>query len=119
MTGAPQQAPPPPLDIWAVEQSLAAVTAGAQELAGAFYGHLFAGCPELRDLFPAMMDKQNERLFSALVHIASLLGRPDRLERYLTQLGRDHLKYGVRPEMYRPVGDALLRIAARAQRGMG
>jgi NAD(P)H-flavin reductase/hemoglobin-like flavoprotein len=102
-------APPPELDIWAVEQALGSLAGGAQECAGTFYGHLFAARPELRDLFPAMMSTQNERLFGALVQIGGLLGRPDKLAAYVRQLGVDHLKYGVRPEMYAWVGDALLR----------
>lgn len=102
-------APLPKLDIWAVEQALGSLTGGAQECAGTFYGHLFAAHPELRDLFPAMMSAQNERLFGALVQIGGLLGRPDRLAAYVRQLGVDHLKYGVRPEMYAWVGEALLR----------
>jgi ferredoxin-NADP reductase/hemoglobin-like flavoprotein len=112
-------APPPPLDIWAVEQSLAAVSAGAQKLAGAFYGYLFAACPELRELFPGGMTNQNERLFAALVKIVGMLGQPDRLERYLIQLGADHRKYGVQPEMYAPVGNALLRTLRQYSEGWG
>jgi NAD(P)H-flavin reductase/hemoglobin-like flavoprotein len=104
---------PPALDPLAVRQSLEGMTAGAKECAGDFYGYLFTAMPHLRDMFPPQMNVQNERLFAALLKIASLLDRPDALARYLSQLGADHRKYGVKPEHYAPVGDALLRTLRR------
>jgi NAD(P)H-flavin reductase/hemoglobin-like flavoprotein len=96
-----------------IRRSLENMTADAQKCAGDFYGYLFTGCPHLREMFPPMMTVQNERLFAALLRIVSLLGTPDALARYLTQLGRDHRKYGVQPEHYAPVGEALLRTLRR------
>jgi NAD(P)H-flavin reductase/hemoglobin-like flavoprotein len=104
---------PPPLDAWAIRHSLESLTAGAQRAAGDFYGYLFVSCPQLREMFPPVMAPQNERLFNAIVKIVSLLDAPDRLARYLTQLGADHRKYGVQPEHYMPVGDSLLRALRR------
>jgi len=119
----PLEAPPPPLppppraladfSPLAVRQSLEGMTAGPRECAGDFYGYLFTACPHLRDMFPPQMTTQNERLFSALMKIVALIDRPDALARYLSQLGADHRKYGVRPEHYAPVGDALLRTLRR------
>jgi NAD(P)H-flavin reductase len=73
-----------------------------------FYSLLFTKHPAMRDMFPVQMSEQNERLFGALVKIAHLIGSPDQLARYLGQLGADHLKYGVQPEHYAPVGQALI-----------
>ncbi len=101
------------LDSWAVRHSLSSLTAGPQRAAGDFYGYLFAACPSLREMFPAAMSQQNDRLFAAIVKIVSLLDAPDRLGRYLAQLGADHRKYDVRPEHYPPVGEALLRALRR------
>jgi NAD(P)H-flavin reductase/hemoglobin-like flavoprotein len=89
------------------------MTAGPTLCAGDFYGYLFAACPHLRDMFPPQMTVQNERLFAALLKMVELLDRPDALARYLARLGADHRKYGVRPEHYAPVGDALLRTLRR------
>jgi NAD(P)H-flavin reductase/hemoglobin-like flavoprotein len=89
------------------------MTAGPTLCAGDFYGYLFAACPHLREMFPPQMTVQNERLFAALLKMVSLLDRPDALARYLGQLGADHRKYGVRPEHYAPVGEALLRTLRR------
>jgi NAD(P)H-flavin reductase/hemoglobin-like flavoprotein len=113
---APRQpggCPVPVMNPSAVRRSLDGMKADAQACAGDFYGYLFAGCPHLRGMFPATMTTQNERLFSALLKIVSLLDTPDALARYLAQLGADHRKYGVSPEHYAPVGDALLRTLRR------
>lgn len=109
----PPVRPPPPLNPLAAQQALEGMTGGARECAGDFYGYLFTACPHLRDMFPPQMTVQNERLFAALLKMASLLGVPDQLARYLGQLGADHRKYGVRPEHYAPVGEALLRTLRR------
>jgi NAD(P)H-flavin reductase/hemoglobin-like flavoprotein len=89
------------------------MTAGGQDVAGTFYSRLFTKHPELRAMFPAAMTSQNERLFRALMKIVALLDEPDRLARYLNQLGFDHRKYGVRPEHYAAVADALLYTLRR------
>jgi NAD(P)H-flavin reductase/hemoglobin-like flavoprotein len=104
---------PPPVDTAVIRISIASVAADAQRCAGDFYGYLFAANPQLREMFPPVMGRQNERLFRALLKIAELLGTPDRLAAYLTQLGADHRKYGVRPEHYAMVGDALIRTLRR------
>ncbi|HEV3292088.1 MAG TPA: globin domain-containing protein [Streptosporangiaceae bacterium] len=105
--------PPPPLDTWAIRHSLESVSARGTQVAADFYGYLFTACPHVREMFPAVMSAQDERLFAAIVKITQLLDRPDTLGRYLTQLGADHRKYGVQPEHYAPVGDALIRTLRR------
>jgi NAD(P)H-flavin reductase/hemoglobin-like flavoprotein len=109
----PPPPPPPALNPLAVRQSMEGMTAGPTLCAGDFYGYLFAACPHLREMFPPQMTVQNERLFAALLKMVSLLDTPDQLARYLARLGADHRKYGVRPEHYAPVGDALLRTLRR------
>lgn len=104
---------PPPVDLDAIKRSLASLHAGAQKCAGDFYGYLFSANPVLRTMFPPQMCQQNERLFAALLKIASLAGSPDLLAVYCRQLGADHRKYGVRAEHYAAVGDALLRTLRR------
>ena len=104
---------PPPLDTWAIQHSLESVSVSGAKVAGDFYGYLFTQCPHVREMFPAVMSAQNERLFAAIVKITQLLDRPDTLSRYLGQLGADHRKYGVQPEHYAPVGDALIRTLRR------
>jgi NAD(P)H-flavin reductase/hemoglobin-like flavoprotein len=94
--------------IASVRDTFAIVRAAGDDAAAYFYGWLFAGHPELRALFPTAMNDQRDRLFRALGRIVRSLSSPEELAAYLTQLGRDHRKYSVEPEMYDAVGDALL-----------
>jgi NAD(P)H-flavin reductase len=59
-------------------------------------------------MFPPAMDEQRDRLFRSLGRIVESLSTPDEMARYLSQLGRDHRKYGVTPDMYDAVGEALI-----------
>lgn len=104
---------PPPVDVDAIKRSLASLHASAQKCAGDFYGYLFTASPGLREMFPPVMNAQNERLFAALLKIGSLVDSPDLLGVYCAQLGADHRKYGVQAEHYAVVGDALLRTLRR------
>ncbi|WP_181765698.1 globin domain-containing protein [Streptomyces albidus (ex Kaewkla and Franco 2022)] len=73
-----------------------------------FYALLFVQHPQLRELFPASMDTQRDRLFRALLTAVRLADDPDVLTRYLSGLGRGHRKYGTAPEHYPAVGECLL-----------
>jgi NAD(P)H-flavin reductase/hemoglobin-like flavoprotein len=94
--------------IAAVQDTFATVGAAGDQAAAYFYGWLFAGHPELRKLFPPAMNEQRDRLFRALRRIVGSLSIPEEMAAYLAQLGRDHRKYSVEPEMYDAVGDALM-----------
>ncbi|MFD6071306.1 MULTISPECIES: globin domain-containing protein [Amycolatopsis] len=78
------------------------------EISQFFYGMLFTLAPATRDFFPINMEVQRGRLVRALVHIVQMVDRPDDLVPFLTQLGRDHRKFGVIPRHYEAVGTALL-----------
>jgi hemoglobin-like flavoprotein len=91
-----------------VRDTFAVVQAVGKEAASYFYGWLFASHPELRELFPPAMDVQRDRLFRALGRIVESLSTPEEMAAYLAQLGRDHRKFSVQPEMYGAVGDALV-----------
>lgn len=110
---APEIPVPPPVDVAAIRLSLDSLHASPQKCAGDFYGYLFSSNPALREMFPPVMCRQNERLFAALLKIGSLVGSPDLLAVYASQLGSDHRKYGVTEEHYAAVGDALLRTLRR------
>ena len=92
----------------AVQQTFAIVQAAGDEAAAYFYGWMFIHDPELRKLFPTGMTEQRDRLFRAFGRIVGSLTTPEEMATYLTQLGRDHRKYAVQPEMYEVVGDALM-----------
>lgn len=83
-------------------------TAHGDQLPLRFYAHLFVTHPETRDLFPLSMAAQRDRLVGALGHIVSRVADIDALLPFVQQLGRDHRKFGVNPEHYAPVGQALV-----------
>jgi NAD(P)H-flavin reductase/hemoglobin-like flavoprotein len=94
--------------IVAIRDSFVGVASAGDEAVAYFYAWLFLRRPELRDLFPPAMDEQRDRLFRALGRIVESLSTPDEMALYLSQLGRDHRKYGVTPDMYDGVGEALI-----------
>jgi NAD(P)H-flavin reductase len=94
--------------IVAIRDTFAHVASAGDEGVAYFYAWLFLRRPELRELFPPAMDEQRDRLFRALGRIVESLSTPDEMASYLSQLGRDHRKYGVDPEMYDAVGEALI-----------
>ncbi len=94
--------------IAAVRETFRYVAEAGDKAVGFFYGQMFVRQPQLRQLFPAAMDAQRDRLFCALGRIVESLSAPEDMAAYLAQLGRDHRKYQVEPEMYEVVGASLL-----------
>ena len=94
--------------IAAIKETFSYVAGAGDKAVGFFYGQLFVRQPQLRQLFPPAMDEQRDRLFHALGRIVESLSTPEEMAAYLSQLGRDHRKYRVEPEMYEAVGAALL-----------
>jgi NAD(P)H-flavin reductase/hemoglobin-like flavoprotein len=92
----------------AIRETFAEVARAGDDAAAYFYAWLFLRRPELRQLFPPAMDEQRDRLFRALARIVESLSTPEEMASYLSQLGRDHRKYSVTPDMYDAVGEALI-----------
>jgi nitric oxide dioxygenase len=81
-----------------------------------FYGKLFYDNPPLRKLFPAEMDEQYAKLINMLNRIVGRLDQLDSMTAELQAMGKRHATYGVRRELYGPVGIALLWTL---QQGLG
>jgi NAD(P)H-flavin reductase/hemoglobin-like flavoprotein len=103
-----QAAPAAGPAIAAIRETFRYVAEAGDKAAGFFYGQLFLRQPHLRQLFPPAMDEQRDRLLRSLGRIVETQSTPEEMASYLAQLGRDHRKYGVQPEMYEAVGTALL-----------
>jgi len=97
------------IDTAALQENFAAVAAHGDGVALYFYSYLFLRHPETREMFPPAMDKQRDRLLTALGRIVSNVDRVGELVPYLQDLGRDHRKFGALAGHYPAVGDALLR----------
>lgn len=78
------------------------------EFSSTFYAHLFVSHPEVREMFPLTMNRQQDRFLHALGQIVSSVSDADRLGEFVGQLGRDHRRFDVAPEHYDAVGASLL-----------
>ncbi len=72
-----------------------------------FYARLFAASPEVRSLFPMTMTAQRERMFSAFARLIWSLDNEPGCTEMLTQLARDHRRFGVTERHYRDFFAAL------------
>lgn len=73
-----------------------------------FYKRLFELDPALRPLFRHDIEEQATKLMQILGAAVRLLDKPESLVPVLEDLGRRHVRYGVRDEHYDTVGQALL-----------
>lgn len=97
----------------ALRRSWAEVEKLGDNAAAYFYATLFTLDPSLRDMFPAAMGGQRDRLLAALGHIVSHVDDGATVTAFVQQLGRDHRRFDVRPEHYPVVGQALLHTLAQ------
>ncbi|MCT9094331.1 FAD-binding oxidoreductase [Streptomyces sp. ASQP_92] len=96
-----------------VRAGLAVVESQAAEMTVYFYAILFSRYPQVRQLFPADMDVQRDRLLRGLLRIIELVDDPHRLVQFCSLLGRDHRKFGTVDAHYPAVGECLLAALAR------
>jgi hemoglobin-like flavoprotein len=80
-----------------------------------FYSKLFLDHPRLQKMFPAI-EQQHRKLIDMLSYIVSRIDRPETMMEDIKALSKRHEDYGVKPEHYKLVGDALLWTI---ERGMG
>lgn len=73
-----------------------------------FYGKLFADHPSVRRMFPKDMSRQYQKLMDMISTIVARLDKLDDLTGDIMAMGIRHQAYGVKPEQYKLVGDALI-----------
>jgi hemoglobin-like flavoprotein len=81
-----------------------------------FYAELFAIDPSLRSMFKGDMHEQHKKLLAALALVVRSLHTPEKIIGPVEKLAVKHLDYGVKPEHYTYVGNALLRTL---KKGLG
>jgi methyl-accepting chemotaxis protein len=91
-----------------LQDSLGLIAPMADDLIRDFYDRLFRDYPQVRPMFPAVMDTQRERLLKAIIALVTHYDQPEQLMPALAAMGRRHADYGVRPEHYDAVGATLL-----------
>jgi NAD(P)H-flavin reductase/hemoglobin-like flavoprotein len=104
-------APAAGFDARLVKESFAHVSANASLAMEYFYSHLFTASPESRAMFPMSMRQIRQHVFTALTRLVWTLDSPGQLTAYLSQLGRDHRKYGVKDKHYDHFFTALMETA--------
>ncbi|MDX2232388.1 MAG: mechanosensitive ion channel [Leptolyngbyaceae cyanobacterium bins.349] len=101
--------PNAPTQVELVENSFEKIKPHATEFSVSFYKNLFRTSPKLRSMFSKTdMEKQQQKLISALVLLVSSVRTPDILVPMLRDLGARHRGYGVIEEHYPAIGSALL-----------
>ncbi|MGW7311681.1 globin domain-containing protein [Streptomyces sp. NPDC054865] len=96
-----------------IHRTLAEIAPVADKVTSYFYALVFTGHPDVREMFPASMDVQRDRLLKALLTAAEHIDAPDVLVPYLRRLGTGHRKYGTMAGHYPAVGEALIGALAR------
>ncbi|MGD9785894.1 MAG: globin domain-containing protein [Hyphomicrobiaceae bacterium] len=106
-----------PHQVELVQHSLAEISPLSEEAGRIFYGRLFNIAPEVRPLFRGDLDEQAGKLVSMLSVVVADLNDMEHLLPLARQMAIRHVGYGVRPEHYQPVGEALVWMINEASEG--
>jgi len=107
-TGGGPDHPLTPQERSLVKESFGKVEPIADQAAELFYTRLFTLRPDLRPLFKGDMKDQGRKLMSILRTAVRGLDNLEKLVPVVQDLGRRHKDYGVHPDHYDTVGQALL-----------
>jgi hemoglobin-like flavoprotein len=97
-----------PAQVNLVQTSFAKVAPIAETAAGLFYTRLFEIAPEVRPLFKGSTIEQGRKLMAALSMIVKGLSNPATVLPEVRLLAVRHVNYGVKPDHYVLVGEALI-----------
>jgi hemoglobin-like flavoprotein len=99
-----------------IKQSFALVEPIAETAAALFYDRLFQLDPTLRGLFHGDMREQGQKLMQMIAIAVRGLDNLAQLVPAVEALGRRHARYGIKPQDFSAVGEALLWTL---ERGLG
>src|SRR4030095_2200191 len=88
---------------WAIVATIDPVTVG-----GLFYDRLFEISPQLKHLFHNPMPEQSKKLLAMINYVIIKLDKLEDIIHEVAKLAQRHVSYGVRPDHYRIVGEALI-----------
>ena len=91
-----------------VQGSFKKVVPIADAAAGIFYTRLFEIAPEVKPMFKGDIKEQGKKLMTTLGVVVNGLKDLDAIVPVAQQLAVKHVDYGVKPEHYPVVGDALI-----------
>ena len=96
-----------------VQQTFEKAVPLGEKVAEIFYAELFAIDPSLRRMFKSDMREQGRKLLTTLALVVRSLHAPEKILQPAKNLAVKHIDYGVKPEHYTAVGNALLRTLAK------
>lgn len=105
------------LDIQLLRESFETILERSPEVTKRFYEIFFERYPQVRPMFSggaAGQQRQQRMLTDALAAVLDHLEDAPWLEETLVAMGRKHVDYGVRDDMYNWVGECLLAALAEA-----
>jgi class 3 adenylate cyclase/hemoglobin-like flavoprotein len=102
-----------PTQVELVQSSFEKVKPISEKAAELFYQRLFELAPSFRSLFKGDMKQQEGKLMATLAIAVEGLRQPEKIIPVVQALGRRHTGYGVKPEYYDTVGEALLWTLAQ------
>ena len=105
-----------PEQVKTIQESFAKVAPISEQAAELFYGRLFEIAPAVKPLFHGDMKEQGQKLMATLAVVVNGLGDLPSILPAASRLAKRHVAYGVKPEHYQPVGEALLWTL---ERGLG
>jgi hemoglobin-like flavoprotein len=91
-----------------IRDSFALVLPASKDVGLLFYRNLFALDPSLKPMFPEDLTHQSAKLMQMLGAAVNLLDKLDDLVPVVQQLAKRHVHYGVKPQHYKTVGEALM-----------
>ena len=97
-----------PDQIKLVQDSFKHVVPIATQAGDLFYARLFEIAPEVRPLFPADISAQRDKLMRMLTTAVNNLHQLEVIVPAVKDLGKRHVRYGVRDAHYDKVGEALI-----------
>lgn len=97
-----------PDQILIVQETYLTFATNAQRAGKIFYNRLFELDPSVRALFKGDMDAQAIKLMQMVGTAVNALRKPNILQQAVSELGKRHVDYGVKPEHYDIVGEALI-----------
>jgi len=97
-----------PHQIELVQTSFAKVAPISETAASLFYGRLFEIAPEVKPLFQGDISEQGRKLMATLGVVVKGLTNLEAVLPAAKSLAKKHVSYGVKPDHYRPVGEALI-----------
>jgi len=103
-------------DVELVQSTFEQVKPIGEAAAAQFYARLFEVAPEVRPLFHGDMAEQGRKLIATLAVVVGSLHSLPAILPAVSALAKKHVSYGVKPEHYEAVGQALLWTL---ERGLG